>query len=192
MQRVIKSKYQPSCFWEEVIKWQCLCCEWSGFGPFKHSGTQKGESLPHHIFLKGEIPNPQPDDASSIGNHPFLQQFFTITPHSQWNDYKLSCAPWEADIPTPAFGRTQCHFSSSFHRDLCWDLFPALFNECRNDMERAEQWDDNVCWRYEVIHRNKGRRWVGQTQRRLNNKLEQWNSVVKFIKYLNEIKCEVG
>lgn len=45
----------------------------------------------------------------------------------------------KASIPTFAFGRTGCNFSSSFHGDLCWDLFPALFNEFINDMKRAQE-----------------------------------------------------
>lgn len=45
----------------------------------------------------------------------------------------------KSGIPTFAFGRTWCNFSSSFHGCLCWDLFPALFNEFINDMKRAQQ-----------------------------------------------------
>lgn len=86
MQRVIKQ-----LLLRRTHKMTMLCCEWSGFGPFKHSGTQKGEPHPHQIFLKGEIPNPQPGDVSYTGNQPSLQRFFTLTPHSQWNDHKLSC-----------------------------------------------------------------------------------------------------
>lgn len=136
---------------------------------YKHAGAEGRSILPRKLTIPTEI--------------------FTMAPHSQMDpntgnllQTELRQAQKQADPLLPFFGRSWCHFSPSFH----WDLFPALFSELINDMKRPQQWDDNICWWYEVIHSSKDSKWVGKTEkdwiqiteqtRKYISVIQEWNS----------------